>query len=269
MIDAPPPGSIRIGFLGQAGVALRGEADLVLIDPFLSPRPERLVPPIVDPGELTGVSAVLATHEHGDHLDVPTWTRIADASPDARFVVPEPLVPLVREAGIAADRIAGARPGTPLILGGLRVTAVPARHGVWIEDGYSLGDDPPGAPRWVGYVVEIDGVRLYHAGDSLADPAIVGAVQPLRPEIAFLPINGRDPERERRGIVGNMTPDEAAQLALELGVRLAVPIHFDTIRGNEGSPGDFIAALSARDPRVAVFVPAAGVSLTWPPGGTA
>jgi len=263
----PPPGSIGIVALGQAGVALRSGDDLVLIDPFLSPRPDRLAEPVVDPRGLLGVTVVLATHEHGDHLDLPTWAVIAETSPSARFVVPEPLVPLVAAAGIPTERVSGARIGMPVEIGGVRATPVPARHAVRIEDGYSLGDQTRGAPRFVGYVVELEGVRLYHAGDTLADESIVRAVGELNPDIALLPINGRDPDRERRGIVGNMSPDEAAQTARDLSVSLAIPIHFDTIRGNEGSPNAFVGAMRERCPSASVWVPGLGAALLWPSRG--
>ena len=139
---------------------------------------------------------------------------------------------MVREAGIPNDRVIGVRIGHPVRVGSATVTAVPARHGVDVEGGYSLGDGE--RPRWVGYVVELGGVRLYHAGDTLRHARIVEAVAVLRPDIALLPINGRSPEREQRNIVGNMSPDQAARTARDLAVALAIPIHFDTIRGNTG-----------------------------------
>jgi L-ascorbate metabolism protein UlaG (beta-lactamase superfamily) len=258
----PSPDSIGIVALGQAGVAIRGRADLVLIDPFLTARPDRISDPPVEPAALRGVTAVLATHEHADHLDLPIWPAIAEASPEARFVVAAPLVPLVVESGIARDRVLGARPGMTMDVGTALVRPVPARHGIHVEDAYSLG--PSDAPRWLGYVVEVDGVRLYHAGDSLSDPVIVAAVRQHRPQIAFLPINGRDAEREARDIVGNMTPDEAAEMARDLDVQLAVPIHFNGIRGNEGSPDVFVVALRRHHPAPSVWVPTAGGSVTWP-----
>lgn len=260
----PPHGTVGIVALGQAGFALRGDADLVLVDPFLSPRPDRVIEPPVDPGSLQGVRAVLATHEHEDHLDLPAWTVIADASPDAVFVVPAPLVPLVTAAGIGSDRVIGARIGLPIGAGGARATAVPARHAVSIEDGYSLGDGEAGGPRFVGYVVELEGVTLYHAGDSLADERIVQAVGEFRPDIALVPINGRDPEREGRGIVGNMSPDEAARTARDLAVTLAIPMHFDAIRGNTGRPDAFVRAMRRHHPTASVWVPGSGAGLVWP-----
>jgi L-ascorbate metabolism protein UlaG (beta-lactamase superfamily) len=258
----PPQDAVGIVALGQAGFALRSGDDLVLVDPFLSPRPERLIAPIVDPRRLSGVRVVLATHEHGDHLDLPTWAALAEASPAARFIVPEPLLPLVAGAGIPDDRVTGARIGLPIEVGAVRATAVPARHAVGIADGYSLGDAR--APRFVGYVVEIDGVRLYHAGDTLADERITSAVSGYHPDIALLPINGRDPEREGRGIVGNLSPDEAARVARDLGVALAIPMHFDTIRGNEGPPDAFVRAMRRHHPGASVWVPVTGAAFVWP-----
>lgn len=263
----PPPSSIGIVALGQAGFALLSRDDLVLVDPFLSPRPDRLIGAVVDPRGLLGVSVVLATHEHGDHLDLPTWATIAEASPNARFVVPEPLVPLVAGAGIPGDRVSGARIGTAIVVGEVRATPVPARHAVQIEDGYSLGDQEHGGPRFVGYVLELDGVRLYHAGDTLADETIVRAVGQLRPDIALLPINGRDPERERRGIVGNMSPDEAARMARDVSVTLAIPMHFDTIRGNVGRPDAFVRAMRRHHPTASVWIPETGAAFVWPSRG--
>lgn len=260
----PPADAIGIIALGQAGVALVGRHDCVLIDPFLSPRPDRVVDAPVDPGDLIGITAVLATHEHGDHLDLPAWTRIAAASPGARFVVPEPLRPLAIDAGVPDDRVTGARLGSPLRVGDAHVTPVPARHAVRMTDGYSLGDDGGRAARFLGYVVEIDGIRVYHAGDTLPDDRIVRAVAELRPDVALLPINGRDSGREARGIVGNLTPDEAARLACEVSATLAIPIHFDVIHGNLGRPEAFLDAMRAHHPTGAVRVLANGTRLVWP-----
>jgi L-ascorbate 6-phosphate lactonase len=265
----PPAETVGIVALGQAGFALRAGDDLLLVDPFLSPRESRLLDATADPAALRGVRAVLATHEHEDHLDLPAWAILAERSPDARFIVAEPLVELVTRTGIAPERVTGARIGTPIELGYARATPVPACHAVEMDDGYSLGDQEHRRPRFVGYVVELGGVRLYHAGDSLTDPAIVGAVAALRPDVAMLPINGRDAEREARGIVGNMTPDEAAQLAHDVGAALAIPMHFDTIRGNTGEPGAFVRAMRRFHSSASVWVPAHGSGFVWPGGAGA
>jgi L-ascorbate metabolism protein UlaG (beta-lactamase superfamily) len=160
--------------------------------------------------------------------------------------------------------VTGVRIGIPIQTGDVLATAVPARHGVEIEDGYSLGDER--APRFVGYVLELDGVRLYHAGDTLAHERITAAVGALHPDIALLPINGRDAERERRGIVGNLSADEAARVARDLSVALAIPMHFDTVRGNEGRPDAFVRAMRRRHRGASVWVPVTGAGFVWPTG---
>jgi L-ascorbate metabolism protein UlaG (beta-lactamase superfamily) len=260
----PPRDSVGIIALGQAGFAIRGHDVLLLVDPFLSPRAERLIAPLVDPRVIRGASLVLATHEHDDHLDLPAWEMLADASPMAVFVVPSPLVGLVTRAGIAGTRVVGARLGVMIEEATIRVTAVPACHAVNIADGYSIGDATKGSTRFVGYLIELEGVRIYHAGDTLSHERIVATVAPLEPDIALVPINGRDPDRERRGVVGNMTADEAADLAAALGVTVAVPMHYDMVRGNLGRPEAFVAALRSRHPEVSAWVPGTSGTLVWP-----
>ena len=83
------------------------------------------------------------------------------------------------------------------------------------------------------------------------------------------PINGRDPERERRGVVGNLSPGEAARLARDVSAALAVPMHFDAIRGNLGRPDAFVRAMRRHHPGASVWVPGAGAGMIWPARGRA
>ena len=65
----------------------------------------------------------------------------------------------------------------------------------------------------------------------------------LDPDVAILPINGRDAMREAQAIWGNLNHDEAAALAAAAGVPAVVPCHFDGVAGNLGDPAAFLAAL--------------------------
>src|SRR5439155_659229 len=78
-----PPPSVALAWLGQSSVALRLGAATVLVDPFLSPHPDRLVPPPFSAEEARGVDVVLITHDHLDHLDEDALPAIAVASPSA------------------------------------------------------------------------------------------------------------------------------------------------------------------------------------------
>ena len=79
------------------------------------------------------------------------------------------------------------------------------------------------------------------------------ALRPLGIEIALLPINGRDDEREALGIVGNMDAAEAVELAAEIGASILVPMHWDGFAGNTVEPHE---AVEAARGRLRVIVPA-------------
>ena len=89
--------------------------------------------------------------------------------------------------------------------------------------------------------------------DATDEDALRAALSPLVFDVALLPINGRDAEREARGIVGNMDQAEAVELAAEIGATTLVPYHWDGIEGNTASPG---AAVDLADGRLHVVVPA-------------
>ena len=72
-------------------------------------------------------------------------------------------------------------------------------------------------------------------------------------EVALLPINGRDDERHRLGIVGNMDAGEAVDLALAIGASVLVPYHWDGFEGNTVPPGSVVDAAAGR---LNVVVPA-------------
>ncbi|MCX2728410.1 MBL fold metallo-hydrolase [Thermomicrobium sp. 4228-Ro] len=225
--------------LGQASVALAGGGRIVLIDPFLSPHPERLVPPPVAPETLADVDLVLVTHEHWDHLDGPTCEAIARVAPQATFVCPEPIVDQLVAAGVPAERVSGTRPGRSYQQADATIWPIAAKHGLHVTDAYTFGE-VDGVPRFLGYVVELAGVRAYHAGDTIPYEGLAEAVRALQPDVALLPINGRDWYRERLDIVGNLEAREAAQLAAAIGAELLVPLHYDMFAANLADPGDLV-----------------------------
>ncbi|MFN2519631.1 MAG: MBL fold metallo-hydrolase [Candidatus Limnocylindria bacterium] len=234
----PPSGAVAILRLGQSGFALRAGGVTLLVDPFLSARPDLLAPPVAGPEDLGAIDAVLATHEHPDHLDVASWPRFASAGPAVRFVVPEPLVDRV-SAAVLSDRVIGAAVDRRIDVAGARIHPVPASHGVHVADAYTFGrEHSNGYHRYLGYVFELAGVRLYHAGDTVRYEGDAERLRAYDIDVALLPINGRDAEREARDIVGNLGPVEAADLAAAAGIPVVVPMHHDTVAGNTGRVAD-------------------------------
>lgn len=250
---------VQLTWLGQAGFLIRGPRATVLVDAFLSDRPNRTIPPVVDPAELTGVDLVLCTHEHWDHFDRTTVTAVLKASPRARLVVPAPITDLAaEEAGVDPARIVGGVPGTPVVLDGCTVHPLPAWHGIDVADAYGFA--PPGEDghRYLGYVLDLDGMRLFHAGDTLWYEGMAERLREHRVELALLPINGRDPVRERANIVGNLDHREAALLASEAGVRTLVPMHYEMFAGNRGYPSHLVDVVLTEGLPLDVLVPRHG-----------
>jgi L-ascorbate metabolism protein UlaG (beta-lactamase superfamily) len=252
---APAWGQVALWWLGQSGFGLRGNSATLVVDPFLADHPDRLVPPPFRPHQVGGLDAVVVTHDHLDHLDEESLLGLAEASPDAQFVVPEPLVERVVDLGIPSERVAGAQPDRPFELDGLTVHPVPASHGDDLEDGYGFGlEQSNGLYRYLGYVFDLGGVRVYHAGDTIPYEGMEDRLRDLGVDVALLPINGRDAEREGKGIVGNLDEEEAAQLAAAIGADLLVPMHYDMFAWNPGSPERLVELARTRHPELQILV---------------
>jgi len=264
---AVPEGAVGLSWLGQAGFILRAGGTTALLDPFLAPYRGRAYESGLAAGLAEGVDLVLCTHEHVDHFDAESAPAIATASPGAMFVVPTPIVDMVTEAGVAPDRVVGLQPGETVELAGLGIGAVPAMHGVTMQDAYGFGESLSGGlVRFLGYVVDAGDVRLYHAGDTIHFEGMETTLRELVIDVAMLPINGRDPEREARGIVGNLTEREAAWLAKEIAAGVVLPMHYDLFERNRGYPAHLVQSVERDHPGVPVLVPVRDEPFVWSSG---
>ena len=264
---AVPEGAVGLSWLGQAGFILRSGGTTALFDPFLAPYRGRMYESGLAAAQAEGVDLVLCTHEHVDHFDADSAQAIARTSPGAVFVVPTPIVDMVTEAGVAPDRVVGLQPGETVELAGLGIGAVPAMHGVTMEDAYGFGESLSGGlVRFLGYVVDAGDVRLYHAGDTIHFEGMETTLRELKIDVAMLPINGRDPEREARGIVGNLTEREAAWLAKEIAAGVVLPMHYDLFERNRGYPAHLVQSVERDHPGVPVLVPVRDEPFVWSSG---
>ncbi|MBN2450739.1 MAG: MBL fold metallo-hydrolase [Lentisphaeria bacterium] len=230
----PLPGHAALWWLGQHGFVLRLGSATVYIDPFLSDHGKRRVPPLLDPALITDADIVVGTHDHRDHIDREIWPLIAAASPGAVFVVPHPAcAALPRDLGLDPRRFRGLDDGEVLDLCGLRLHGVAAAHEF-------LSPDPEsGRQRFMGVVVEAGGCSVYHSGDTCLYEGLHERLRRLGPTAMLIPINGRDAERLARNCIGNMTFQEAADLAGAIRPGLVVPTHFDMFLGNMEDPRRF------------------------------
>ena len=144
------------------------------------------------------------------------------ASPGAVVMLPESIREYACEMGLPRDRLVGLDSGQEAERAGFQVRAIPSAH-------EGLDTDEKGRHLFLGYIIESEGMRLYHSGDSLAYAGLAEQLGPDRFDVLFLPINGRDPAR---GVPGNMTADEAVDLAAQVGPRFVVPHHYDMFTFN-------------------------------------
>jgi L-ascorbate 6-phosphate lactonase len=186
------------------------------------------------------------THDHLDHLDEGFLPTLKQASPEVQIVVP---APIAAQAG--GGRVVAVEPGQDVSLtSDVSVRVVPAWHADDPAKGYATGGG-----RFVGYVVTTPAATLYHSGDTLVTEELIEQLRDSQIDVAFLPINGRDAFREARGIAGNMSFREAVELAIRIGARILVPIHWDMFRGNTEWPGRAVDEAVAADADLHVVVP--------------
>ena len=248
-----PEGECAFWWLGQHSFMLKLGGTVVLLDPFLSPYPGRRVAPLLNPEQAKGVALVLGSHDHADHIDRPAWPALAKASPDALFLAPAPAAPgLRRDLGLDENRLRGMNDREPVTKDGVTVRAVPAAHELLERD--------PATGEWpcLGFVIQGNGVTVYHAGDTCLYEGIHERLRRHRPQILFLPINGRDAKRLRANCIGNMTYQEAADLAGALRPGLTVPAHFEMFAANAANPRLFADYMKVKYPDLLVRIPEHG-----------
>ena len=230
--------SIAIWRIGQCGVFLKYAGKILLIDPVLEPICNaagvcrtNFAPPFSADADFP-VDAVFCTHNHIDHFQPATITKLAASHPQVPFYVPAGILEEIPDL-IApfSDRVTGLRQRQTMeLFPDISVHAVAVPHDVYRTDA-------AGNEKALGYAFSLGDTTIFHCGDAVATERLVSDVRALGPiHLAFLPINGRDWVRESHDIIGNMTPQEAALFAKEIECQTVIPTHYDMMRGNEEDP---------------------------------
>lgn len=211
-------GEVALTWIGHASFLIQFTDLNVLVDPnfanwlFLLKRLRRAGLHLKD---LPSAELVLLTHAHFDHFHKPTLRRL----PSPRIaVVPWGVADLTR--GLGFDRVLELEWWESFTRRGLKVTLTPAKH--W--GARTLGDHHRG---YGGFLLEHQGRRLFHAGDSAYFDGFKEIGDRYAPEIALLPIGAYYPEGMRNVHLG---PDDAVQVFHDLRARWLVPMHYGTFR---------------------------------------
>lgn len=220
---------VALWWLGQHSFVLKANSTVIYLDPFLTDLPDRLIPPFLAAGDITNAAVIAGTHDHTDHIDRAVWPDLAKASPMASFVVPDLLRHrLADDLKIPASKLVGLDDGQTTELAGVRISAIASAHE------FLDRDEKTGKYPYLGYVVEASGLTIYHAGDCCIYEGLVTKLRRWKFDVMILPINGRDAVRYASGCIGNMTYQEAADLAGAVGAKIVIPAHYDMFAANLG-----------------------------------
>lgn len=198
---------IKISWLGHDGFRIEG-SKTIYIDPFKINTKKK-------------ADVVFVTHEHYDHCSPEDIGKIAT---HGTTIVAIPMAePALK--GLKVKEIKLIKPGDKVEINGIRVVVFPAYN---INKFRSPGKPfHPKEDGKVSYLLDIDGIRIYHAGDT----DFIPEMKYLEADIALLPVSG----------TYVMNAKEAAEASKNMRIKLAIPMHYGSIVGSEKDAEEFKA----------------------------
>lgn len=233
--DKPPArvgdGGLRVTLIGHASFLIQCGGLNFLADPVFSERaspvgfagPRRVNPPGIKPEHLPEIDAILLTHNHYDHMDLPSLKQIVDRH-RARIITPLGNDTILRAGGIEATMSVLDWGESVALANGVSVHAVPAAH--WSARG--LFDRR--FALWCAFVLTTPAGVVYHIGDTAYHQPLFRQVRERfgAPRLALLPIGAYEPRWFMRD--QHMDPEEAVRAFVDCGARAAIGHHWGTFQ---------------------------------------
>lgn len=245
--------NLSIQFLGQCGFIITTPEVKVVIDPVLSDLIDngqsiRNYPPVMEP-ETLQADYILCTHNHIDHFAEETVIRALNSCPKTKVIIPAGCKSLLLEKGILVDRILLLKDLFTLSLTHFSITGISTAHPI-----HKLNKE--GLDENLAYCLKFSDTTLIHLGDTYLTPRLEESLKKMGKISVFMPpINGMDEIKAAAGIIGNLSIDEAAGLCAKLKPEVAIPTHFDMVKGNTADPELFRKTLNSLDKNITVWVP--------------
>lgn len=237
--DQPPARverrGVRVSFIGHASYLVQGAGHAILIDPVYSKRaspvqfagPKRVNAPGLPFEALPKIDTVIVTHNHYDHMDMPTLRKLA-VRDRPRFITPLGNDTIFRAGlrGVGDIAVTAVDWHERIALSAdVEIDTIPTQH--WSARGF--GDRMHAL--WASFVLKVDGRTIYAVGDSgFGNGDIFRSVRARHPSIdlALLPIGAYEPRWFM--VDQHMNPDDAVQAFELCGARRAVGHHWGTFQ---------------------------------------
>jgi N-acyl-phosphatidylethanolamine-hydrolysing phospholipase D len=214
-------------WIGHATYLLNTGDVTVLTDPIFSKRaspvgwagPERLIPPAMSIEQLPSIDAVIISHNHYDHLDLPSLKSLQNINPSMLILVPQGDKALLDSQGLA--NVSQFRWWQTIKLNQTEFTFTPVQHwsGRWVTG--------RNTSLWGGWFLKSPNLSLYHAGDTGYSKDFIATQERMgTPDFAFIPIGAYKPRWFMKN--QHVNPDEAVQIALDLQVKRSFGMHWGT-----------------------------------------
>lgn len=259
-ISRAPESSLRVTWLGHSTLLIEIDGARLLTDPVFGPRasPSTLVGPPrfhrapISISELGRIDAVLISHDHYDHLDMPTIRELA--ATDTRFLVPLGVGAHLERWGVALGRINEHDWWQESQVGAVRAVATPAQH----FSGRGLGDG--NTTLWASWTLVGPRQRVFFSGDTGQAPEFPEVGKRFGPfDLALLEIGAYHPAW---GDI-HLGPEHAIEIMSELRARRLLPVHwgtFDLGLHPWAEPAETLSRL-ARERGVELITPRIGESV--------
>ncbi|MDH3658982.1 MAG: MBL fold metallo-hydrolase [Alphaproteobacteria bacterium] len=224
----------RLTWLGHASFLIRLAGKTIITDPFLSDHaspippfgPKRFAPPALRANELPPIDLLLLTHNHYDHLDLPSLDVLPLAN-GARAVLPLGLMGYAENRDFA--EVIEMDWHGQIMIDGLQITALPAIHMS------KRGFFDRNRTLWTSYALRGPGQSLYIAGDTAHGPVFKEMKSTFDDfDLGLVPIGAYEPRLLMQGV--HATPEDAVQIGRDLGIKRLVAKHWGTIQLTDEPP---------------------------------
>lgn len=225
--------SIQLIYFGQSSIRIKYKNITIYIDPYFTNSVEktegahlkRLISIPFAPETVNDADIVLISHIHQDHCDLDTLIPIYKNSIDSKFIGPRVVCEYLINNGFNQERVF-VLTRNEFENNDVKIYYTLASHPV-------IELDSDNHPKYIGFIIDINGYKIYHSGDTSLCDEVVNSVLKYKPiKISCLPINEDNYKRRKAGIIGNMGVRDAIYFSEILEVEKMVPLHWDMFECN-------------------------------------